>query len=239
MVKAHHTIFKSLPLDQLKECPSSVHRDPLPVEDELVADIAARGLLQPLCVRTNPGGNFYEVYAGRRRLEALRKIGVASVMCRIEEGLGDLDARVASFAENVNQRPMSSTEQCVAFHTVVVMCGGDVEEAARQVSASPAIVRAYNRTVNKLNPSLQDALQAGELPVETAVALAQKVSPEEQESVLNECGADNPEGVKEWAKDNQKKKPRKPKGPWIYDEQGEPLPIPEHLFGRVLALVRE
>lgn len=228
--------FKLIPLDKLKECPSSVSREPLPLEDELVADISARGLMQPLCVRAKD--NFYEVYAGRRRLQALRKLGVPSVMCRVEEALDDLEARVASFAENINQRPMSSNEQSVAFHTVVVMCGGDVEKAAQKVSASPAVVRAYAKTINKLDPAVQEALEAGDLPIETAVALAQKVSPENQESCLTECGSD-PSEVKQWAKENEKKKPRKPKGPWIYDEDGEPLAIPEHLFESVLSLVRE
>ena len=232
------TAFKSISLDQLKECPSAVHREPLPVEDEFVKDIEERGLMQPLCVRASPGGSsYYEVYAGRRRLEALRKLGASSAMCRIEEDVGDLDARIASLVENISQRPMSVAEQCVAFHTVVVMCGGDVDEAARRCSARPAIVRAYNKTVNRLSPALQGALENGSLPAETAVALAQKVSPETQESALEECGTD-PGQIKEWAKENKESKPRKPKGPWVFDENGDPLAIPEHLHGKVLSLVR-
>jgi ParB family chromosome partitioning protein len=240
-MKGSLSLFQSIPVNQLKICQSAINREQCDVDDCFVTDIKEKGLLQPLCVRASPIGNFFEVYAGKRRLEALRRLGATHAVCRVEENISDADVQVASIAENLSQRPMTLGEQCAALHKVIKMCKVDAEEAARRTSASNATLKAYLRMMGKLSPTVKEQLDDGKVPIETAVALAKSgVSKEDQESAIEERGA-SVDAITDYIqekKESAPKKKRAPKGPWVYDENGDPLPIPEKLYKKVLTLVR-
>lgn len=79
---------------------------------ELAASIADLGILQPLTVRTAPGG--WEVVAGRRRLAAARIASLTAVPCIIRE-LDDDQAFDTTLAENMHRRDLSWIEVALAY----------------------------------------------------------------------------------------------------------------------------
>lgn len=227
-------MYTEIPIHQLlesKEIPKREGKDDL---DELVTDIAERGLLQPLLVRPfELAKDKYEVYAGRRRLEALRKLGRAVAPCRIQTGLDDLGARIDSLSENLHRRPLTQSEKFQGLQSVLSRCGtDDPEEAARKAGITKSTFRAYQRMREALEPSLCKDLDSDKIPMDVAIALT-KLEKEDQRPLLEEVGP-----VAKEIRERTKKTPL-PKEPWVYDEHGNTIVIPSFLYGKVLGIVRQ
>jgi ParB family transcriptional regulator, chromosome partitioning protein len=104
-----------LPLDQLEACPwqPRIHMDPELLQ-QLVATIRHQGLLQPITVRKLSGGAAvggarYQIVAGHRRVEAVRRLYAetgdechATISALVRE-LSDLQARLVTHAENLRE----------------------------------------------------------------------------------------------------------------------------------------
>lgn len=109
--------------------------------DELAASIRTSGLLQPLVVRPNPAGDpQWLLIAGERRWRACHRVPLEEVDVRILEGLDDTEAFIASFAENVNRRDMTLTEEARAFAKLVGL-GRTPEEVGRLFGKSKLYVQ--------------------------------------------------------------------------------------------------
>lgn len=223
-------MFSELPIQKLDECKHISKREGKDDIEELMADISERGLLQPLLVRPVEGGQ-YEVYAGRRRLEALKKLGRPTAPCVIQKGIDDMGVKINSLSENLHRRPLSQVEKFQALHEVL-RGDANIEEAARKAGVTKATVRAYTKMRESLDASLVKELDNKDVPMDVALALS-KVEKEKQRPVLDECGPSS-KAIREATK-----KTPLPKEPWVYDEHGEPLIIPAFLHGRVLNLVRQ
>jgi ParB/RepB/Spo0J family partition protein len=74
--------------------------------DELAADVAARGILEPIIVRPIPedsadGPARYEVVAGERRYRAALQAGLSDIPAIVRKDMSDEEAREASLVENL------------------------------------------------------------------------------------------------------------------------------------------
>jgi ParB family chromosome partitioning protein len=105
--------------------------------DELAASIAAVGLLVPLLVRPSDDG--FEVVAGCRRLEAVRRLGWESVEC-VVEGEAVAPAGLVSFHENAAREGLSDIETCGVVWRLMDSEGGKAAVAARLLGRSEAWV---------------------------------------------------------------------------------------------------
>jgi len=77
--------------------------------DELAADIAAHGVLQPPIVRPRPQGG-YEIVAGERRYRAARLAGLQTIPVLVRE-LSDDEARIISLVENLQRENLSAADE--------------------------------------------------------------------------------------------------------------------------------
>jgi ParB family chromosome partitioning protein len=78
--------------------------------DELAADIAAHGVLQPPIVRPRSSGEGYEIVAGERRYQAARLAGLEAIPVLVRE-LSDDEARVISLVENLQREDLSEADE--------------------------------------------------------------------------------------------------------------------------------
>jgi len=87
--------------------------------DELVNSIKEKGLIFPIVVRpidNNKDGKKYEVIAGQRRFLAYQRLKkldskkYSKILCRIME-LTDLEAKVVSLHENLNQQKLPFSDE--------------------------------------------------------------------------------------------------------------------------------
>lgn len=90
-------IIQELELNRISHPPNQL-RIKLDNLDELASSIMQHGLLQPIIVR--PIDNSYEVVAGNRRFQAVKRLGLRKINCHLIE-LSDQEAYELALTENV------------------------------------------------------------------------------------------------------------------------------------------
>jgi ParB family chromosome partitioning protein len=191
--RKHHMTTKkqstSIALDRLEPWKGNVRKtgvkDGL---DELMASIAAHGLLQSLVVRKSANGKF-AVIAGRRRLLALKALaksgkiaGDHPVPCRIVTN--EADASEISLAENVVRVSMHPADQFEAFRTVIDN-GATIAGVAARFGVSEDIVEKRLK-LGRLSPAILKAYRAEVIGLEQAQAFAVSDDRAAQERVFGE-----------------------------------------------------
>lgn len=159
-----------LAVDQL-DPPRHAHRTELdePAMVELMADIAANGLEQPIKVR--PSGDRFEIIFGHRRWEAHRRLGRLTIAAYIDAKADDTDAERSRFAENFYRTDLTPMEEAAALERFMRECGVTLENAARMMHRSSAWITGRLQLLT-LYPDLQDALHARAISTGAALALA-------------------------------------------------------------------
>ncbi len=106
---------------------------------ELAADIAARGVLQPILLRPNPGMVNYLVIAGERRLRAARLAQLETIPAII----GDVDDDTAAsmqIAENIQREDLCLADEAAAVRKLYELKGNSVTAVAAQLHKSKSWV---------------------------------------------------------------------------------------------------
>ena len=81
---------------------------------ELADSIEKQGLINPILVRKTDEG--YEVIAGHRRFEAVKRLGLPYIECNIvEDELSEKEIILTQIAENVQRKNMSTYELVETF----------------------------------------------------------------------------------------------------------------------------
>ena len=134
--------------------------------DELAASIAEHGLLQPVVVRQT--GARFELIAGHRRLEAVRKLGhdhvPAVVRCTDED-----QAYVLTLVENLQRIDLRPTDEAAALEKLIRERGWSTRQVAAAIKRSQAYVSKRLRVFE--DPLLAPAVLANQLSVSAAEEL--------------------------------------------------------------------
>lgn len=163
----------AVPLNRLYVAPENArHGVPPQNVDELMANIAAYGVLQPLLVYEGDNGA-YAVVGGARRLEALRRLradgkiakGVDWERIPVRE-IDPGDAAAASLAENTQRVDLGVVEAAEAWHRMT-LDGRAISEIARAFGVTERFVKQRVRLAGLYEPILQ-ALSADELSLDVA-----------------------------------------------------------------------
>jgi ParB/RepB/Spo0J family partition protein len=134
--------------------------------EQLADSIAAHGLLQPVVVR--PLGDRYELIAGHRRLEALRRLGRDSVPVVVRPT--DVDnAYLLTLVENLQRADLHPREEAAALETLVRERGWTTRQIAAAINRSQAYVSKRLRVFD--DPMLAPAVLANQLSVSAAEEL--------------------------------------------------------------------
>ena len=130
-------IIQELKLNKIFHPPNQLRRN-LDNLDELAFSIKEHGLLQPIIVR--PMEKKYEVVAGNRRFQAVKKLGLRKINCHLIE-LSDQEAYELVLTENVQHKTMSAIDEAVAFNRYVKEYGwGGVSYLALRIGRSQEYV---------------------------------------------------------------------------------------------------
>ncbi len=179
-----------IPLNQLIPSPRNVRRKDRKADiDSLAASIAARGLLQNLCVVPTADGK-YEVDAGGRRLAALKKLArdksipkEFSVPCHVvalEEG------REVSLIENVHRVAMDAMDEVDAF-AALISDGATSDDVARRFGVTRRHVD-QRLALAGLSPKIKAAWKRGDVSLEAARAFCLAEDHAQQEAVFRILG---------------------------------------------------
>lgn len=106
---------------------------------ELAQDIAARGVLQPILLRPNPGQVNFLVIAGERRLRAARLASLEAIPAIIGE-VDDDTASLMQIAENIQRQDLSITDEAAAVRKLYELLENSVTAVAERLHKSKAWV---------------------------------------------------------------------------------------------------
>jgi len=132
--------------------------------DGLVASIRKRGVLQPLIIA--PDGR---LLAGRRRLEAARRAGLATVPVSVCEIASERAAIEIGLIENVERADLDPLTRAKSYHALIEQ-GATVEEIANLVGQGTGHVYQHLQLLD-LHPEVQQALHTRALSFADARAL--------------------------------------------------------------------
>ncbi|MFE1451922.1 ParB/RepB/Spo0J family partition protein [Streptomyces olivaceoviridis] len=187
-----------LPVTVISENPDNP-RNHLRNLDEMVETVREVGVILPIVVGTADAylrdrpdrsgdlddGAQYVVVDGHRRLEASRRVGLATVPVRVDNARLATDEAIleAAFIANYHRDDMTDLEEAHALKQLVDYYGSQTKASKRLGIAQSTI--ASKLSLLKLTPELQKDLQTGERNVEHVRNLG-KLSPEEQKAKADE-----------------------------------------------------
>ena len=169
------TDLQSIPLNRLVHAKSNVRKTGRDLGIEgLMVSISTHGLRQNLNVRPT-SGNRFEVVAGGRRLEAMRRLAKAGqleaatpVPCQV---LADGDNPVEiSLVENAHRSDMHPDDECNAF-AELAEGGMALEDIGARFGVTELVVRRRLRLA-RVSPRLRKLHREGEVSLAQMMALA-------------------------------------------------------------------
>ncbi|MBN3039043.1 MAG: ParB/RepB/Spo0J family partition protein [Candidatus Omnitrophica bacterium] len=130
--------------------------DPKKLE-ELIASIKAKGVIQPVLVRTQKDG--YELIAGERRLKAVSTLGFTEIPAIVKD-VEDAEALQLALIENIQREELNPLEEAQAYEQLISEFGYTQEQIAKMVGKDPSSVSNMLRLL-RLPKEIQDALRRG------------------------------------------------------------------------------
>lgn len=160
---------------------------------ELADSIAASGLLQPVIVRTKPGGRF-ELIAGERRWRAVQQLGWPTLPVVVKE-VDDRGLLSLALIENLQRDDLTAIDEAVGYDRLVKEFGLAQGEVARLVGRDRTTVANTIRLL-KLPASVQALVQKRVLSEGHARALL-GLGDDRQIAKLGQVAADQGWSVRE------------------------------------------
>ena len=134
--------------------------------DELVSSIDTHGLLQPIVLRRK--GRRYELIAGHRRLEAMRRLAWTNAPAIVRSADSD-EAFILLLVENLQRSDLRPAEESAALEALVRERGWSTHQVAAAIGRSQAYVSKRLRVFE--DPLLAPAVLANQLSVSAAEEL--------------------------------------------------------------------
>jgi ParB family chromosome partitioning protein len=100
---------------------------------ELIASIAAQGIIEPLVVR--PRGDRFQIVAGERRYQAAVQAGLRDLPVVIRD-VDETEMLELALIENLQRKDLTPFEESEALHGLAESCGYTHEDLARRLGKS-------------------------------------------------------------------------------------------------------
>lgn len=127
---------------------------------ELAASIKEHGILQPLLVTREEGGE-YMLIAGERRLRAAKIAGLHSMPVVVREA-GELERLLLGMIENLQRQDLGPMELAYAYKKLIDDFGLTSGQVAERVGKSMSVVTNHLRLLN-LSDEIKQALSSGKI----------------------------------------------------------------------------
>lgn len=127
--------------------------------DDLANSIREKGVIQPLLVRSKPGG--YELIAGERRLRAVRSLGLSEIPAIVKD-VDDRDSLELALIENVQRSQLNAIEEARAYQYMMDKFSMTQEEVGQVLGKARVSVANVLRLL-KLAPEVQDEIKTGRI----------------------------------------------------------------------------
>ena len=153
---------------------------------ELEASIGASGLLQPITVRSQPGGG-WELVAGERRLRAAGRLGWTEIPAIVGE-FDDRAMLTLALVENLQRADLNPLDEARGYHRLVEEFGLTQQQVAEAVGKDRTTVTNLLRVLS-LPAGVQAMLEQGHITAGHARALLPLKNERRQLELANEIVA--------------------------------------------------
>jgi ParB family chromosome partitioning protein len=170
---------RRVPLEFVKPNPRNPRRFYADAElEELAESIRARGIIQPILVRTVRGVlDRYEIIAGERRWRAAQRAGVHDVPIILLE-VGDREALELAIIENVQRTDLNPIEEAMGYQSLADEFGHSHDAIAKIVGKSRSHVANTVRLL-KLPEAVKTYITDGKLSAGHARVIVGQPDPEQ------------------------------------------------------------
>lgn len=133
--------------------------------DELVASIKEKGLIQPISVvargatDSGPPGLAYRLLAGGRRLEACRRLNLATIPAVVRRTTDRLDWREVELFENIHRKDLTWQERAKLEEAIYTLRKSGVRDVAEELGISKSLV-SMNIALAKVLDKIPEVAQA-------------------------------------------------------------------------------
>jgi ParB family transcriptional regulator, chromosome partitioning protein len=155
--------------------------------NELADSLLAEGQLQPITVRTKPGGLTYEIVLGERRWRAHRLLverghaQFSEIDCIVRE-MDDLTRDIAAIVENLQRKDVTCLEESDAFMRLLLKGVAPFDIATR--CGVPLLRVKWRLSLQNLAPEIKHLLASGNLDQQAANEIARLPAGPEQFRML-------------------------------------------------------
>jgi ParB family chromosome partitioning protein len=147
------------------------------MSDTLLADIATRGVRQPVIVRRSASNSEqYEIICGHRRWRAAQRVGLAQIPA-IVVTQDDATAILASLVENLQLGNLSIVDEAQAYLRLLTQCAADVSVVTAAIGRDRKHIVQSMRLLG-LPPLVRHLIGSGMLSREHAFVLLDAPQPE-------------------------------------------------------------
>ena len=147
--------------------------------EELAHSVRARGIVQPIVVRS-AGNDGFEIVAGERRWRAAQMAGLHEVPVVVRE-CSDSEAAAVALIENIQREDLNPIEEAEGYRTLAGEFGLTHQELADTVGRSRSSVSNTLRLL-ELNRDVRALVEQGELDMGHARALLALSGAEQSET---------------------------------------------------------
>lgn len=160
--------LRDIPVQQIRPNPLQPRKDFNEEElQELEASIRASGLLQPISVRTRPGG--FELIAGERRFRAVKRLGWTTVPAVVRD-IDDEALLTLALIENLQREDLNPMDEAQGYQRLAQEFGLSQQQIADAVGKDRSTVANLLRLLG-LPDDVQHLVRDGQLSVGHARAL--------------------------------------------------------------------
>ncbi len=144
---------------------------------ELADSIRAKGLIQPILVQAEEGGE-YTIVAGERRLRAAKIAGIQTIPAVVKNYSPQERLEIA-LIENLQRKDLSPVEEARAYKKLAELADLNQEEIAQRVGKNRSTV-ANSLRLLKLPEKMLQALESGKITPGHGRAILAVVNPSDQ-----------------------------------------------------------
>lgn len=225
-----------IPLEDLEDFQQNVRRDDVDslYFDTFVANIKEKGLLNPITVSVNGNGK-YKILAGSLRAKAFKTLQEKTIPAIVLDVENDDEGFLISLRENTCRQKMTGRDLCKAIQRCYDLYDGNVNQVAQSVARAPSTVRRYLRISELADDVLArlDIDGPNRLTIDDAYTMACNLNQSES------TGSDEETNTQSEESEPKPKRAKSVKSmPWVTDEDGKPMSIPEPLYPSVRSMVR-
>lgn len=160
--------YQKLPLGTIRPNPYQPRREFDEAElAELQASLKASGLLQPITVRTAPGG--YELISGERRLRAATRLGWQEIPAIVRD-VDDRTLLTLALVENLQRADLNAVEEARGYRRLAEEFGFTHAQIAEAMGKDRTSITSLLRIL-QLPPTILGIVEKGQLSAGHARAL--------------------------------------------------------------------